>query len=146
MLAQFAEGLRAELDFRHEADAMSEMASMLHERSTVRVPKVFRAVSGRRVLVQERFEGFTVADTRHLDDAAVDRASLADQLLRATLDQVVRIGLFHADPHPGNVFALPDGTLGLIDFGAVGRLDPIQQSAIVDVDVGARPSGRQPAT
>ena len=47
----------------------------------------------------------------------------------------MRIGLFHADPHPGNVFALPDGTLGLIDFGAVGRLDPIQQSAIVDVMV-----------
>ena len=53
--------------------------------------------------------------------------------LRATLDQVMRIGLFHADPHPGNVFALPDGTLGLIDFGAVGRLDPIQQAAIVDL-------------
>ena len=135
MLGQFAHGLRAELDFRHEADAMSEMAMMLHERSTVRVPKVFRGVSGRRVLVQERFEGFTVSDTRHLDDAAVDRAALADQLLRATLDQVMRIGLFHADPHPGNVFALPDGTLGLIDFGAVGRLDPIQQAAIIDLMV-----------
>ena len=59
--------------------------------------------------------------------------ALADQLLRATLDQVMRIGLFHADPHPGNVFALPDGTLGLIDFGAVGRLDPIQQAAIIDL-------------
>ena len=47
----------------------------------------------------------------------------------------MRVGLFHADPHPGNVFALPDGTLGLIDFGAVGRLDPIQQSAIIDVMV-----------
>jgi ubiquinone biosynthesis protein len=135
MLAQFADGLRAELDFRHEADAMSEMAAVLHERSTVRVPKVYRHLSSRRVLVQERFEGMTVSDTRGLDDGAIDRAALADQLLRATLDQVMRIGLFHADPHPGNVFALPDGTLGLIDFGAVGRLDPIQQSAIVDVMV-----------
>ena len=135
MLAQFAEGLRAEVDFRHEADAMSEMALLMHERSTVRIPKVHRELSGRRVLVQERFEGFTLSDTRHLDDAEVDRSALADQLLRATLDQVMRIGLFHADPHPGNVFALPDGTLGLIDFGAVGRLDPIQQSAIIDVMV-----------
>ena len=135
LLAQFADGLRAELDFRHEADAMTEMATMLHERSTVRVPKVYRHVSGRRVLVQERFEGYTVSETRYLDATAIDRPALADQLLRATLDQVMRIGLFHADPHPGNVFALPDGTLGLIDFGAVGRLDPIQQSAIVDVMV-----------
>jgi ubiquinone biosynthesis protein len=132
MLAQFAHGLRAELDFRHEADAMSEMALLLGEPSTVRIPKVYRALSGRRVLVQERFEGWTFSEIRHLD-GDVDRAALADQLLRATLDQVMRIGLFHADPHPGNVFALPDGSLGLIDFGAVGRLDPIQQSAIVDV-------------
>ena len=47
----------------------------------------------------------------------------------------MRLGFFHADPHPGNVFVLADGTLGLIDFGAVGRLDPIQQSAIVDMFV-----------
>ena len=45
----------------------------------------------------------------------------------------MRLGFFHADPHPGNVFVLDDGGLGLIDFGAVGRLDPIQQSAIVDI-------------
>ena len=63
----------------------------------------------------------------------VDRAALADQLLRSMLDQVMRLGFFHADPHPGNVFVLADGTLGLIDFGAVGRLDPIQQAAIVDI-------------
>ena len=133
MLAQFAEGLREELDFRREADAMNEMAGLLHGRASFRVPKVYESVSGRRVLVQERFDGFTVTDTRRLSDGEVDRAALADQLLRATLDQVVRMGLFHADPHPGNVFALPDGTLGLIDWGAVGRLDPIQQSAIIDI-------------
>jgi ubiquinone biosynthesis protein len=133
LLAQFAEGLRAELDFRREADAMSEMAMVLHERSAVRIPKVFRELSGRRVLVQERFEGLTFSDIQRLDNGDVDRASLADQLLRTTLDQIMRAGLFHADPHPGNVFALPDGTLGLIDFGAVGRLDPIQQSALIDI-------------
>jgi ubiquinone biosynthesis protein len=133
LLAQFAEGLRAELDFRREAEAMTEMAVLLHERSAVRIPKVFRELSGRRVLVQERFEGMTFSEIQRLDNGDVDRAALADQLLRTTLDQVMRVGLFHADPHPGNVFALPDGTLGLIDFGAVGRLDPIQQAALIDI-------------
>ena len=60
-------------------------------------------------------------------------ARSAEQLLRSTLDQVLRLGFFHADPHPGNIFAFADGTLGLIDFGAVGRLDPIQQAAVVDM-------------
>ena len=63
MLAQFADGLRAELDFRQEADAIAEMATLLHERSPVRVPKVYRQLSGRRVLVQERFEGVTISES-----------------------------------------------------------------------------------
>ena len=135
LLAQFATGLRKEVDFRHEADAMSEMAALLGDRSTVRVPAVHRDLSTRRVLVQERFEGVTVSDIGRLDEAQVDRHRLADELLRATLDQIIRIGVFHADPHPGNVFVLAGGELGLIDFGAVGRLDPIEQAAIVDIMV-----------
>ncbi len=133
MLAQFAQGLRAELDFRREADAMTEMALLLGRESSVRIPLVYRQLCTRRLLVQERFEGFTVADTRQLEASTIDRKALAEQLLRSTLHQVLKAGFFHADPHPGNVFAFPDGTLGLIDFGAVGRLDPIQQTAVIDI-------------
>jgi ubiquinone biosynthesis protein len=133
MLAQFAAGLRAELDFRREADSMAEMAARLDGATAVRVPALHRQLCTRRVLVQERFEGRTVSDAARLDDRGLDRGELADQLLRSALDQIMRLGFFHADPHPGNVFVLDDGTLGLIDFGAVGRLDPIQQAAIVDI-------------
>ena len=96
----------------------------------MRVPAVYTEFCTRRLLVQERFNGFTVADLAGIDDAGIDRRAVAEALLRVTLDQIVRIGVFHADPHPGNVFVFHDGTLGLIDFGAVGRLDPIQQSAV----------------
>ena len=133
MLAQFADGLRAELDFRREADAMAEVAALLDPSSAVRIPTLHRELSTRRVLVQERFEGRTVADLAAGDSAGFDRSKLADTLLRSMLEQVMKVGVFHADPHPGNVFVLADGTLGLIDFGAVGRLDPIQQAAVVDV-------------
>ena len=133
LLTQFAKGLREELDFRREADTMSEMALLLGDRSTVRVPAVYRQLSSRRVLVQERFEGVTVADIGRLDPATVDRAGVGGAAASLTIDQVMRIGVFHADPHPGNVFVLHGGELGLIDFGAVGRLDPIEQSAVVDV-------------
>lgn len=133
VLDQFAESLQAELDFLREVDAMVDMAAMLGERSPVRIPKVHEQLCTRRVLVQERFEGITLADTAELDASSIDRRALADQLLRTTLDQVLRIGFFHADPHPGNVFVLDDGTLGLIDFGAVGRLDTIQKGAVRDM-------------
>jgi ubiquinone biosynthesis protein len=133
ILEQFAQGLRLELDFRREAEAMVEMAANLDGRGSVKVPTVHRQLCTRRVLVQERLEGCTVADLKALDESGVDRAALAGKLLRSMLDQVIRHGYFHADPHPGNVFALPDGELGLIDFGAMGRLDPIQQSAITDI-------------
>ena len=133
MLGQFAHSLRAELDFRREVDAMEEMALLLGEDSEVRVPEVHRELCTRRLLVQERFDGFALADTEQLTDSGVDRRALAEQLLRSFLDQVLRSGFFHADPHPGNVFAFHDGSLGLIDFGAVGRLDPIEQAAVVDI-------------
>ena len=132
MLGQFAQGLRAELDFLREADAMTEVAARLNGDTPVRVPRIYRELCTRRVLVQERFEGSTLSEAQ-LDAAGVDRSALADQLLRSTMDQVLQLGFFHADPHPGNVFALDDGTLGLIDFGAMGRLDPLQQAAVVDV-------------
>jgi ubiquinone biosynthesis protein len=133
VLGQFAESLRAELDFRREVDAMEEMAALLGEGSAVRVPSVHHQLCTRRVLVQERFEGGTLADPHVLDTVPVDRHTLAEQLLRTTLEQVLRLGFFHADPHPGNVFVFVDGSLGLIDFGAVGRLDPIQQSAVLEM-------------
>jgi ubiquinone biosynthesis protein len=132
LLAQFAASLRAELDFRREADVMEEMALVLGDDAGVRIPRVYRQFCSRRVLVQERLAGATVAD---LDRGALpaDRRQLADALLRSALDQVLRAGVFHADPHPGNVFVLSDGSLGLIDFGAVGRLDALQQAAIGDI-------------
>ena len=133
MLGQFAQSLRAEVDFRHEADAMEEMATLLGPRSSVRIPKVYRDLCTRRLLVQERFEGSRSPTRTRSRLPASTAPKLAEQLLRSTLEQVLGVGFFHADPHPGNVFAFADGTLGLIDFGAVGRLDTIQQAAVVDI-------------
>jgi len=135
-LSQFATSLRAELDFRREADAMGEMAGLLGDASGVSIPRVYADLCTRRLLVQERFDGFTVADSRELATSGADRRALADQLLGSWLDQVLRLGFFHADPHPGNVFVVRDGSLGLIDFGAVGRLDVLQQSAMRDLLAG----------
>jgi ubiquinone biosynthesis protein len=107
--------------------------AMVLEGTAVRVPHAHRDLCTRRLIVQERFEGVTLTDVDRLDVDAVNREKLARELLHSMLHQVLRNGFFHADPHPGNIFVFTDGTLGLIDFGAVGRLDPIQQSAVIDM-------------
>jgi ubiquinone biosynthesis protein len=112
---------------------MEEMALLLGADTGVRIPRVYREFCSRRVLVQERLAGATVADLERTGALPADRPQLAETLLRSALDQVLRAGVFHADPHPGNVCVLADGSLGLIDFGAVGRLDALQQAAIGDV-------------
>src|SRR5439155_1148681 len=72
----------------------------------------------------------SVRDTDRVDALGIDRPALADALFRCALQQMLVDGHFHSDPHPGNVLVLADGRLGLIDFGAAGRLDMVQQSSL----------------
>ena len=130
----FAAALREELDFRVEAQNVAAVAAALEERGgdpLVHVPAVHEPLSSRRVLVLERLRGvpFSVAETT-IRARGLDRHGLAVRLLHALLDQIMRDGVFHADPHPGNVLLLDDGRLGLLDFGSVGRLDPIVRGAL----------------
>lgn len=128
---EFGRSLRSELDFRREADSTSEMRSVLAGDGAIRVAEVHRDLCTRRVMVQERLDGVPLSDLP--PDAEVDRDRLARDLLRTSIDSILHEGLFHADPHPGNVLVLDDGNLGLIDFGATGRLDTLQQAAVIDL-------------
>src|SRR3954467_9402139 len=112
----FAEALTEELDFTIEARNITAVAAA--SGPDVVLPAVHKALSTERVLVMSRLAG------RPLETApAPDRKRLARSLLRCLLDQVMIGGVFHADPHPGNLMVLEDGRLGLLDFGSVGRLD-----------------------
>jgi ubiquinone biosynthesis protein len=128
---EFGRSLRAELDFRGEAQATAAMHDLVADDPIVTVPDVFDELCARRVMVQERLRGVPLSELPA--DADVDRDALARALLAVNVDHILKRGLFHADPHPGNVMVLEDGTLGMIDFGATGRLDTIQQDAVVDM-------------
>ena len=88
------------------------------------------------MLVLEWLDGQSVRDVVWADGQLPARRKLADILLRSFLEQLLADGVFHADPHPGNVMLLADGRLGLIDFGAAGRLDPGEQGALRDMMAG----------
>jgi ubiquinone biosynthesis protein len=136
LTSEFAERLREELDFRSEARNCIEVGAHLAEDSLVRVPVVYEEMTTERVLVMEWLDGVSVRDSAAIDALGVDRKVLADELLRTMLQQMLVEGRFHADPHPGNVMVLADGQIGLIDFGATGVLDPLQQAAVRDVMLG----------
>ncbi|HWC37228.1 MAG TPA: AarF/UbiB family protein [Acidimicrobiales bacterium] len=130
--SEFASGLREEIDFRVEARNAIDIRSKLAT-DHVRIPRVYDAVTTPKVLVMEWLQGRSVRHDGNGDGAAPDRRRLADDLLRCAMQQMLIDGHFHADPHPGNVMVLTDGTIGLIDFGATGRLDPAAQEAIRDM-------------
>jgi ubiquinone biosynthesis protein len=141
LAGEFADRLREELDFRLEARNATEIAALTGEQ--VHVPAVHTELSTARILVMEWLDGVSVREVERIDALGLDRARLAEALLRSSLRQMLVDGRFHADPHPGNVLVLADGRLGLIDFGATGRLDPLQQASLREmlVAVGQRDAG-----
>jgi ubiquinone biosynthesis protein len=114
--------LRGELNFVEEAHNAELIAAVIAEyRDELFVPDMIHPYITERVLVMERVHGGKVDDQHRLDP---DRAlELAQTFFRAYIRQVTVKGIFHADPHRGNVFLTPDGRLALLDFGLIGRLD-----------------------
>jgi ubiquinone biosynthesis protein len=121
---QFRRALVAELDYRREAANLVALRAVLENRPRMLVPAPFDDYTTSRVLTMEFVEGRKVTDFGPLARVDVDLRPLADELFGAYLEQILKAGLFHADPHPGNVLVTPDHRLALLDLGMVGRLGP----------------------
>lgn len=128
----FAQNLREELDFASEAQHLAAIRDALSPGSTVHVPRPYPELTTKRVLVEEYLDGLSLRDAAD-PGSDYDRNRSASSLLDSFIVQFFDIGLFHADPHPGNVLLLPGGRLALLDFGSVGRLDSLQQHALAQV-------------
>jgi ubiquinone biosynthesis protein len=137
----FTAAIREELDFRVEARNMAAVAATwagqqqaVGGKVRIVLPALHEELCTQRVLTIEWLDGVSLrAAGRPIDDRGLDRAELARALLRSMVYQITEGGVFHADPHPGNVFLLADGSLALLDFGSVGRLDVQQRSALQDL-------------
>src|SRR5215469_8289162 len=138
-LAQgFAAAMREELDFRVEARNMAAMASTwpaqqraVGDSVLVTLPALYDQVSSEHVLVIEWLDGVSLGKAGPLiDDRGLDRAELTRALLLSMVYQLTEGGVFHADPHPGNIMLLADDRLALLDFGSVGHLDTQQRIAL----------------
>jgi ubiquinone biosynthesis protein len=135
MVQEFETILKQELDFRIEAKHADILRANLR-RDPVSIPSIHWEQTSRRVLTMEYINGIPLSDLRALDSAGLDRKALARNLSATILYQILRDGFFHADPHPGNVMALPGNKIALLDLGMVGRLSEERQTQFLKILIG----------
>jgi predicted unusual protein kinase regulating ubiquinone biosynthesis (AarF/ABC1/UbiB family) len=119
-----------ELDFTREAAHIELIASHFVGDAMVGFPAVVRELSTRHVLTTEFVEGTKVTDLAALEAQGIDRTALAQRILTAYCQMIFVDGVYHADPHPGNLLVRPDGRVVFVDFGAVGMLSPEMKEGI----------------
>jgi predicted unusual protein kinase regulating ubiquinone biosynthesis (AarF/ABC1/UbiB family) len=129
---EFSRVIRDEMDYRREREMLREIRANFEGDDRLRIPDVYEDRSTDRVLTMEYVPGTKINDIDSLDDLDVDRTRLAETLQRVYLQMIVDDGVFHADPHPGNLAVQDDGTLVFYDFGMSDRVDPFVQEKIID--------------
>lgn len=126
-----------EMDLRMEAAAISELADNLKDDSDFAVPEIFWEQTGRSVLTTSWIDAIPVRETERLDAAGIDRKKLAEGLIQSFLRHAIRDGFFHADMHPGNLFADPKtGGIVAVDFGIMGRIGKREQRFLAEILYG----------
>lgn len=124
VVEEMGKALLAELNYDAEARNAEQIAAQSYKKEQLIIPAVYADYSTRKVLTMEYIDGIKLNDKQRLDEAGHDRRVLAERFAKLILNQVLIEGLFHGDPHPGNVLVQPDGRLALLDYGMVGRLTP----------------------
>lgn len=122
MVEDFKKRLEEELDFRIEGGNAEKFKKNFLKDKKVKIPSIIWTHTTRRVLTMEYIDGIPLNDFNAIDEAGLDRGTIARNLAKSVLNQILRDGFFHGDPHPGNIMVLEDGTIAFLDFGMVGSL------------------------
>ncbi|WP_029688581.1 2-polyprenylphenol 6-hydroxylase [Thermoanaerobacter sp. A7A] len=124
MVEDFKKRLGEELDFRIEGENAEKFKKNFLKDKKVKIPSIIWTHTTRRVLTMEYIDGIPLNDFNAIEEAGLDRGAIARNLAKSVLNQILRDGFFHGDPHPGNIMVLEDGTIAFLDFGMVGSLSP----------------------
>lgn len=119
-----------ELDFLREARNIARISQNFTKQPSVRFPLPQEALCTRRVMVTTFVEGVKVGDVAAMEELGIDRRELAKRIVQVFCQQIFVDGVYHADPHPGNMLVGPGGELYLLDFGAVAELSPQMREGI----------------
>ena len=119
---EFSRTLERELDYEIEAAHLERFSAQFASDPDIRIPRVYRELTSSRLLALEYLEGIKISEIDRLREEGFDLSEIARKGARLIMKQIFVHGFFHADPHPGNVLVLPDGAIGYLDFGMMGRL------------------------
>lgn len=133
IVEEFARTLEKEIDYRTEAANMERFAANFLDDPHVYIPKVYREASTPFVLTTEYVAGIKVSEVDRLSQAGLDQKLITDRGAEVVLKQIFEHGFFQADPHPGNIFVLPNNIICLIDFGMVGSVNRKTRENFVDL-------------
>jgi ubiquinone biosynthesis protein len=133
LVKEFRRTIRREMDFNREGHTIERFAANFAGDPTVYVPKVYWEHSGEAVLTLEYVPGIKITEFQELTSRGFDLKELARRGAKAFLKQVLDHGVFHGDPHPGNIFVLPGHVICMLDYGMVGRLSPELKQQLLDL-------------
>ncbi len=133
LVAQFARSIRRELNFTREGRTLDEFRRLFRNDATLFIPRVYWELSSESVVTMDFLEGIRINDLEGLRAAGLNPAEIAANGARIFIKMAFEFGLFHGDPHPGNMKILPNGVIGLLDYGMVGRLEEDKREQLIDL-------------
>ena len=136
VINHFQRLVREELDLRMEIAAAAEFAENTKSDRNFYVPKVMWSHSGKRVITTEWVDGMALGDIERIKQSGVDIESFAKRIIKTFLTQALRDGFFHGDMHQGNLKCRSDGTLIVMDFGIMGRIDEYTRRTYAEILIG----------
>lgn len=133
IVEEFARTISSEIDYTVEIANVQRFSRQFEGNETIRVPKVYREVSTERILTMENMKGIKASRIDSLREQGADLSLVAERGTNLIMEQIFVHGFFHADPHPGNIFILPEDVVCFIDFGMMGRLNRRDREDFTDL-------------
>ncbi len=135
ILDELGERIFEEMDYIHEGENAERFSQLYSHIKDIYIPKIYWQYTNRRVLTMEWINGTKLTQTEEIRVKGIDARYLIEVGVQCSLRQLLEHGFFHADPHPGNLLATPDGKLAYLDFGMMSEIKPLQRYGLIEAIV-----------
>jgi predicted unusual protein kinase regulating ubiquinone biosynthesis (AarF/ABC1/UbiB family) len=135
IIDEFGERIFDEMDYTQEGHNAERFEQLYGQMKDIYIPKIYWEQTGRRVLTMEWIEGLKLTKMAEIQAQGTDPTYLVELGVQCSLRQLLEHGFFHADPHPGNLLAMPDGRLAYLDFGMMSEIEPYQRYGLIEAVV-----------